>query len=137
MARAQAKLRQAQQRYVALAVEIRSQVRAARNRMFSARSRVEYYRRVIIPLRHQIVEQTQLEYNAMLVGVFQLLQAKQGEIESGRAYVEALRDYWIARAELEKAVGGQLKSRAASTQPAAEPPQQESQQQLQHHHHGE
>ena len=54
----------------------------------------------------------------MLVGIFQLLQAKQGEIEAGRAYVEALRDYWMARAELEKAVGGRLSRAAATTQPA-------------------
>jgi outer membrane protein TolC len=29
-------------------------------------------------------------------------------VNAGREYVEALRDYWVARAELEKAVGGSL-----------------------------
>lgn len=42
----------------------------------------------------------------MLAGVFQLLQAKQDEINTHREYVEAQRDYWIARAELENALGG-------------------------------
>jgi cobalt-zinc-cadmium efflux system outer membrane protein len=52
-----------------------------------------------------------------------LLQAKQNEIEAGRAYVETLRDYWKARAELEKAVGGQLgaSERAAQSEASAIP----------------
>lgn len=139
VARAKAQLRQAQQHYAALAVQIRSQVRTARNRMFNARSRAEYYHRVLVPLRHQIVEQTQLEYNAMLVGVFQLLQAKQNEIEAGGAYVEALQDYWSARAALEKAVGGRLGTNGPATQPASRPVVPATQQQTpaaHEHHHG-
>jgi len=37
-----------------------------------------------------------------------LLLAKQGEVATERAYVEAWRDYWIARTELVRAVGGKL-----------------------------
>jgi cobalt-zinc-cadmium efflux system outer membrane protein len=59
-------------------------------------------------LRHQIVEQNQLQLNAMRIGIFELLQSKQAEIDAGREYVEALKGYWIARAELERAVGGRL-----------------------------
>jgi cobalt-zinc-cadmium efflux system outer membrane protein len=61
-----------------------------------------------VPLRERIVALTQEQYNAMLLGVYQLLQAKQGEIEAYRAYIEAVRDYWIARADLERAIGGRL-----------------------------
>jgi cobalt-zinc-cadmium efflux system outer membrane protein len=46
----------------------------------------------------------------MLLGVFQLLLAKQAEVEAYRQYIESVRDYWIARAELERAVGTTLKS---------------------------
>ncbi len=42
----------------------------------------------------------------MLVGVFQLIAAKREEIEAGTLYVDSLRDYWLARTELEKTVGG-------------------------------
>ena len=119
-ARASALLRQSEQRYAALAVEIRSDVRRARNRMLSARSRAEYYRTVLLPLRGTIVEQTQLEYNGMLVGVFELLQAKQAEIDAGREYIEALQAYWVARTDLEHAVGGRLTENGEPEQP--EPP---------------
>jgi cobalt-zinc-cadmium efflux system outer membrane protein len=49
-----------------------------------------------------------LEYNALQTGVFELLRAKQEEVNVGKEYVGSLRDYWAARAELEKAVGGSL-----------------------------
>ena len=107
-ARAEAKVRQLQQRYLALAVEIRSEVRAARDRMFLARERADYFQSIALPLRRRILEETQLQYNAMQIGVFDLLRAKQEEVNAGREYVEALREYWVARAELEKAVGGSL-----------------------------
>jgi cobalt-zinc-cadmium efflux system outer membrane protein len=113
-ARAQARFRQAEQRYLALAVQIRSEVRAARDRMLLARERAQYYQSTALPLRRRIVEETQLQYNAMQIGLFDLLQAKQEEVNQAREYVEALRDYWSARAQLEKAVGGSLSGKIFS-----------------------
>ncbi len=110
-AAAQARLRQSAQRFAALAVEIRSDVRRSWARLVSARSRAAYYQKTVIPLRHRIVEETQLEYNGMLVGVFPLLQAKQAEIDAGRNYVQALTDYWSAAVDLERAVGGPLQQK--------------------------
>jgi len=107
-ARSEAKVRQSQQRYLALAVQIRSEVRSARDRMLLARQRVDYVQSTAMPLRSRVVEESQLQYNAMQVSLFDLLRAKQEEVNAGREYVEALRDYWVARAELEKAVGGSL-----------------------------
>jgi len=113
--RAQAALRQSEQRYWALAVDVRSQVRAAHTRMLSARSKAQLYHDQILPLEQQVVRQTQLQYNGMFVGVFQLLQARRDQIDAARQYIEALRDYWIARAELDRAVGGRLSSARAAT----------------------
>lgn len=104
-------LLQSEQRYAALAVEIRSRVRAARNAVLAARNRAEHYRKVVLPLRQRIVEETQEQYNAMQVGGFELLFAKQQEIDAGNRYVEAERDYWIARAELDEILSGALPRR--------------------------
>jgi len=71
-----------------------------------ARARVEYYRDVIIPRRQRIVELTKLEHNAMLVGVFQLLQAKQNEAQVRRDFIDAQLDYWAARNNLDRALNG-------------------------------
>src|SRR5438128_2797613 len=108
VARSSAKLRQSEQRYLALAADIRSDVRAARDKMLLSRRQVEYFKSTALPTRTRVTEESQLEYNAMQIGPFQLLQAKQEEVKTGAESVEALRDYWVARAELEKAVGGSL-----------------------------
>jgi len=108
VARARARLRQSQQRYLGLAANIRSDVRAARDRMLLLRSQVEYYKSAVLPIRNRVVIESQLQYNAMQIGPIQLLQAKQEEVRTGADYIETLRDYWIARAELSKAVGGNL-----------------------------
>src|SRR6266516_3762975 len=115
-ARASAKMRQAEQRYLALAADIRSDVRAARDKMLLSRRQVEYFKSTALPTRTRVTEESQLEYNAMQIGPFQLLQAKQEEVKIGADSVEALRDYWVARVELEKAVGGSLSGKFISLQ---------------------
>jgi len=108
VAKLRAQLHAAQHRADALAIAVRSQVRQARNRLMAARMTVDYYARTLVPLRERIVALSQEQYNAMLLGVYQLLQAKQNEINSYREYIEAVRDYWIARADLERAIGTRL-----------------------------
>jgi cobalt-zinc-cadmium efflux system outer membrane protein len=118
-ARANAKTRQAAQRYLALAADIRSDVRAARDKMLLARRQVAYFKSTALPMRTRVTQESQLQYNAMQITPFQLLQAKQEEVKAGADYVEALRDYWVARAELEKAVGGSLTGKFTSLQTAS------------------
>jgi len=105
-ARASALLRQAQQRFAALTVNARSEIRAARERLLEARARVEYLRDVMLPRRVRILALTQLEYNAMLRGVFQLIQARQNVANAERELVLGQRDYWIARSDLDTALAG-------------------------------
>ncbi len=108
---AQTLLLQSEQRYAALAVEIRSRVRAARNEVLAAQNRAKHYRKVVLPLRQRIVQETQEQYNAMQVGGFELLFAKQQEIDAGHRYIQAVRDYWIGRAELDEILSGTLPRR--------------------------
>jgi len=132
VARAQAQVRQAEQNYAALKTKIRSDVRRASVRLATARARAAMYRDAILPLRSHIVQQSQLFYNGMLKGVFDVLKAKQDELDAQREYVGALRDYWMERAELERAVGGTLAG--ATTQPATLPSTQPMSEP--EHHHG-
>jgi cobalt-zinc-cadmium efflux system outer membrane protein len=62
----------------------------------------------MIPLRERLVAQAQLQYNAMQIGLYQLLQAKQAQIAAYRDYIEVLRSYWVSRFDLELSVGGSL-----------------------------
>ena len=104
--RAEAEFLRARHALSALEAETASQLRAARATLAEARARVEYYRDVIVPRRARIVELTKLEHNAMLIGVFQLLQAKQNEMQARRDYIEAQREYWTARTDLDRALQG-------------------------------
>lgn len=108
LGRAVSELRRARQEYYALAVRIRSTARAVQERMRGARDRALYYRDILLPLRERIVNETQLQYNAMQIGIFQLLRDREQQIETAAAYVEALREYWVARAELEQISSGRL-----------------------------
>jgi cobalt-zinc-cadmium efflux system outer membrane protein len=108
VATADAQLRQARQNYFALAVDIRSGVRSAYKHTLAARQRADYYRKVIIPLRHSITEESQTQYNAMQIGGFRLLQSKRDEVEAAKDYIEALRDYWLSRSELDQILAGRF-----------------------------
>jgi cobalt-zinc-cadmium efflux system outer membrane protein len=108
IARLEALLRQSEARLEARAIDARSEVRSARDAMVAARRIADRYRTVVVPLREQIVALAQERYNAMLAGAFELLLAKQNEVGAYGDYIDALRDYWIARSDLEHAVGGRL-----------------------------
>jgi cobalt-zinc-cadmium efflux system outer membrane protein len=108
--RAAAELRRAQQEYYALAVRIRSTARAVRDRAEGFRDRALYYRDILLPLHERIVNESQLQYNAMQLGPIQLLRAKEQQIETAVAYIEALRDYWLARGDAGQILSGRLPS---------------------------
>lgn len=108
--RAVAELRRSQQEYYALAVRIRSTARAVRDRMEGARDRALYYRDILLPLRERIVNEAQLQYNAMQLSPFQLLRAKEQQIETAVAYIDALREYWLARGDAGQILTGRLPS---------------------------
>ncbi|HVS26459.1 MAG TPA: TolC family protein [Burkholderiales bacterium] len=116
-AAAQSELRRAQQAYTAFAIEIRSAVRSARQAMEVSYARALHVKNVILPLRTKIVDDTLLQYNAMQVGIFQLLLSQQQQIAAGRQYIETLRDYWLTRTQLELILSGRLADMGSSAQP--------------------
>jgi cobalt-zinc-cadmium efflux system outer membrane protein len=107
---AAAELRQQQKEYHALAVEIRSAVRAAQRRLLAARQVALSYRNEILPLQEKILEQVQLQYNAMQVGTPRLLLAKQQQIDAGRDYIQALYNYHVAHVVFDQILNGRLVS---------------------------
>lgn len=107
--RAAAELRRFQQEYYALAVRIRAQARQARGRLEGAGERATYYRDILLPLHERIVNETQLQYNAMQLGPLQLLRAREQQIQTAVSYIEALRDYWSARGDLGQILSGRVK----------------------------
>jgi cobalt-zinc-cadmium efflux system outer membrane protein len=90
----------------ALESQIRVEVRKAMASVGAARRIAQRYRTAILPLKQDIVRLKQEKYNFMLIGVFDVLVAKREETSAYLGYVEAVRDYWLARAALADAMGG-------------------------------
>jgi len=104
--RAEGEYLRARHTFNALLSESSSQLRAAGASVAEARARVESYRDVVIPRRQRIVALTILEHNGMLASTFQLLRAKQDELEARRDSIDAQRDYWAARNDLDRVLNG-------------------------------
>jgi cobalt-zinc-cadmium efflux system outer membrane protein len=108
IARLEAQLRRSRNRLTAQAIDIRSEVRSLRNRLIMQRNIIDHYRHTLLPIREQIVDLKLKNYNYMLTGAFDLIMAKQQEFEAYQKYIEAIRDYWFIRADLQRALGGRL-----------------------------
>jgi outer membrane protein, heavy metal efflux system len=106
--RGEAQLRRAYDRFEAMAINLRSEVRELRDRLIAKRDVAQFYRNDLLPVRRQVREAMLLQYNAMIVGPLELFTVRRQEIETERRALEAVRDYWITRTELERAVGGSL-----------------------------
>ena len=61
-------------------------------------------------MQTKLVSETQKQYNAMLVGAFQLLEAKHKQIEAGMDYLSTLKTYWLLHTELESVLNGVMPS---------------------------
>jgi cobalt-zinc-cadmium efflux system outer membrane protein len=116
MSRAEAQLRQSEDRYLAMIIDVQSQVRAARNKFLAARNKAILFRDEVLPIQKDVLHQTNLQYNGMYTGIFEFLEAKRDQIQATREYTQSLRDYWAARVELERAIGSRLPTPTATTQ---------------------
>ena len=121
-ARARAKARRDQTHHLAAGLEtqVLSEVRAAHGRLVATKAIEVHLRESVIPLRTQMLENALKHYNFMLTGVFQLLEAKRAEIEAMRELLEARRDYWLARVELDQASGWGLMTEEEAVSAEAE-----------------
>jgi outer membrane protein TolC len=123
VARAEHTYMQAVNRAADIAVRARSEVREAYAGYRTALDLAKHYRDEIVPLRKRISEENMVRYNGMLISIFELLTDARQQIASVNAYIEALRDFWIADANLELVLTGgspgATPMQTGSMQPAA------------------
>ena len=94
-------------RTLELARNAGSQVRVAYDAYRSAYDLARHYRDEIVPLRRNITEESVLQYNGMLIGVFELLAAARAQSAGVVQAIEAERDFWRAEAVLKASLLGQ------------------------------
>ncbi len=112
-----ARVREAEQRYLealnALAAKVvnaRSEAREAFGAYKATYAIAAQYERQVLPLRDTISAETELQYNAMQVDAFVLLEAARAKATAKVAAIEAKRNFWLASADLSAVVlgGGSL-----------------------------
>jgi cobalt-zinc-cadmium efflux system outer membrane protein len=94
------------ERYVGMAIDVRSQARETRARVLSAGSRVRQYEQVILPARRHVLDETLLQYNAMQVSIFSLLSALRERQMREVDAVRTRREYACALAGMEALLAG-------------------------------
>jgi outer membrane protein, heavy metal efflux system len=108
LASLRAELRRAQHELQHQAVVARSEIRLHRAELETARNKAKYVEEQALPRQTRIGALALERYNAMLIGTYELLEIRADGIEVEEHAVQARRDYWAARAELELAAGGRL-----------------------------
>jgi cobalt-zinc-cadmium efflux system outer membrane protein len=106
--------RQQQRMLAHTAVAVRATARSLATRLSAAEQSLGFYERTVLPLRKRVLDQAQLQYNAMQIGVFQLLAAKREATVAEQKRLALLEEYWVARNELERLLAGKLGSERPS-----------------------
>ena len=104
VARAEQLYMQSVNRVAETAIRARSEVRETYSAYRTTFDLARHYRDEIVPLRKRISEEMLLRYNGMLASVFELLADSRDSVMSVNAYIEALRDFWLAESDLQAAL---------------------------------
>ena len=115
VAKSEALYMQSVNRLAEAAVNARSEVREAYQGYRIAYDIAKHYRDEIVPIKKRIADENLLRYNGMLIGVFELLADARSQITSVSGYLDALRDFWLAKADLDMAMIGKPNMSAIST----------------------
>lgn len=94
------------ERYEGTAIDVRSAVREARARLESAHLRARHYETVVLPAWARVVEETRLQYDAMQIGIFDVVAALRSRLSAELAAASARADYFTARAAMDALLAG-------------------------------
>jgi outer membrane protein TolC len=121
--RAERQYMQAVSRTMDVAVQARSEVRESYGAYRTAFDVARHYRDEIVPLRKRISEEVLLRYNGMLASVFELLADSRQQVAAVNAYIESVRDFWLAESNFQMALTGRSPGASvalSASAPAAE-----------------
>jgi cobalt-zinc-cadmium efflux system outer membrane protein len=106
--RISAQLRQAEDRFNVLKIQVLSEVREAFKLLASYTQIIHDYKSTLLPLQDEINNSSEELYNVMGMGIDKLLNTKQQQLYANRNYFEIIKSYWITRVHLDRALGGYL-----------------------------
>lgn len=103
-----AQLKQAQEHLAELEIRVLSEVREAHKLFMSYLNILNDYRNRLLPMQAKILVSSEEFYNVMGLGVDMLLESKRQEMVIQQSYTESLKNYFVARVKLDRALGGYL-----------------------------
>lgn len=106
--RLHAELRQAQDQLAGLEIQVLSEVREAHKLLINDLRIINEYRDHIIPMQTHILESSEELYNVMGLGIDRLIENKRQEFQVYSDYIMSQKNYWMARVQLDRALGGKL-----------------------------
>jgi len=104
--KAEAIYAQAVDRFGQAAIDARADVRKAYARYRSAHEIAARERDEVLPLRKRIAQEDLRRYGAAQIGVFDLLAGARAEMTGVSDYIQSVRDFWIAKSQLDSALLG-------------------------------
>ena len=110
VARADAQLRIAKAKLAQIEISTDNAIDLAAERVQVLSDIVRIHREALVPQREIVAARSQDEENYALIGEFEVLMAKTQEYDAYQGFLEAVRDYWIARVDLTRLVGSRLPS---------------------------
>lgn len=99
--RAESIYMQSVQQTTQLVINAQSEIRERYNSYRTKHDVTRHIRDEIVPLRKRILYEDQLRYNGMLSSPFELFGDARAQVQSVKSYIESLRDFWLADAELQ------------------------------------
>jgi outer membrane protein TolC len=113
-AQARAEVRRSAAQLQEAAVNARSEARSAWRGYRTAWDLARQQQAEVLPLARLFQDETQLRYNGMHASVWELLAEARNTAQAVAAATEAQRDFWLAEADLQRAL-------STSTSPALQP----------------
>ena len=100
----------------ATGVSARSELTTSYHNYASTHELALHYKNAMLPIQQQIAEENQLRYNGMFISVFELIADARNQINAVTGYVNATRDYWLAKSQLDMVMLGVPVTKQDSTE---------------------
>ncbi|MBP7623037.1 MAG: TolC family protein [Xanthomonadales bacterium] len=89
-------------------LQLRYEIDAALAERRAARERIALLREEVLPAHENLVREHQREYDYMLAGAFELIEARRDQYRAYRDYLAAVAEHLLAGIDLSRAVGTDL-----------------------------
>lgn len=90
----------------ATGVLARSELTKSYHNFTSTHELAQHYKNAMLPIQQQIAEENQLRYNGMFISVFELIADARNQINAVTGYVNATKEYWLAKSQLDMVMIG-------------------------------